>query len=134
MIALSIHISNLDELRANFAKAPGITLKYLAKATKAAIFEVEKQATDDNFRFKTPRALRSGYLALSFGYGRFIAPSGLYGSIGPTAHYARHVYYGTRRGIAANPFMDRIAAKAEPHVNAHFEKAVDLVVSEIART
>lgn len=133
MISLTVSISNLDALRDNFSKAPGIALKYLSQATKAAIFEVEKQAVDRNFQFKTPRALRTGYLSLSFSFGRMISPSGLRASIGPTANYAPFVYFGTERGIRPNPYMDRIARAAEPDVNKHFEKAVDTIVSEIAR-
>lgn len=133
MIAVRIDIQNLDALRDNFAKAPALTLKYLAKATVASIFEVEKQAIDPNFRFKTPRSARTGFLAQSFAHGRKIDPSGLRGAIGPTMHYAKYVYFGTGRGIAPNPYMDRIAAAAEPAVNQHFEKAVDQVVTEIAR-
>lgn len=133
MISLRLNIQNLDQLRANFYRAPARSLEHLSKATKAAIFEVEKEAVDRNFQFKTPRALRTGYLALSFAYGRRFAPGGLRGSIGPTASYAPFVYFGTRRGIRANPYMDRIAAAAEPAVNAHFEKAVDNLVAEIAK-
>jgi len=132
MISLRISITNLDQLRANFAKAPGRALHHLSKATKGAIFEVEKQAVDGNFQFKWPRSMRTGYLALSFGFGRRIDPSGLRASIGPTAHYAPNVYYGTYR-TTPNPYMDRIAKAAEPQVNDHFEKAVDLIVGEIAR-
>ena len=132
MIAVSLHIENLDQLRANFHKAPGLALKYLSAATKASIFEIEKQAVDSNFRFKWPRSMRTGYLALSFSYGRYIAPGGLYGAIGPTAHYARYVYEGTGR-MTANPYMDRIAKAAEPEVNRHFETAIDKLVGDIAR-
>lgn len=133
MITLSVQIKNLDQLRTNFRKAPVSALRYLSQATTAAIFEVEKQAVDANFRFKWPRAMRTGYLALSFAYGRQIAPNGLRGAIGPTAHYAPHVYFGTSRGMAPNPYMDRIAKAAEPHVTKHFETAVDKLVTEIAR-
>jgi hypothetical protein len=133
MIQLSITITNLDQLRANFAKAPAVALRNIGKATKAAIFEVEKQAVDRNFQFRWPRAMRTGYLQLSFAFGRYIAPSGLYASIGPTAHYAPYVYFGTFRS-RPNLFMDRIARAAEADVNRHFEKAVDLTVAEIART
>jgi hypothetical protein len=132
MIALRIEIRNLDSLRANFLKAPARALHYLSQATKAAIVEVEKQAVDANFRFKWPRSMRTGYLALSFAYGRQIAPSGLRASIGPTAHYAPHVYFGTW-SQTANPYMDRIADAATPHVNTHFETAVDRLADEIAR-
>jgi hypothetical protein len=134
MIELRIEIKNLDQLRANFAKAPGLALSYIAKATKASIFEVEKQAVDRNFQFKTPRAKRTGMLAQSFAFGRFIAPSGLYASIGPTVHYAPYVYFGTSKGVTPNPFMDRIARASEPDVNRHFETAIDLLVRDIAKT
>lgn len=133
MIQLRIHIENLDDLRANFRKAPALALKYLSQATKASIFEIEKQAVDKNFRFKWPRSMRTGYLSLSFGYGRYLAPGGLRASIGPTAFYAPFVYFGTRRGMMPNPYMDRIAEAAEPGVNKQFETAVDKLASDIAR-
>lgn len=132
MISLSIQINNLDQLRANISKAPALGLKYLGKATEAALFEVEKEAHDGNFKFKTPRALRTGMLERSFKFGRYISPSKLMGSIGPTVHYAPHVYFGTQRGSTPNPFMDRIAKASEQAVNKHFEKAVDLFVKDIA--
>ena len=137
MINLSIDIRNLDALRSNFAKAPSLALRYLAKATMAAIFEVEKQAVDSNFQFKTPRALRTGMLALSFAQGRTIAPGGLRAAIGPTArhrgfYYPGAVYFGTRF-TRPNFYMDRIAKAAEPDVNKHFETAVDRLVTDIAQ-
>ena len=132
MIALTVSITNLAALRANFAKAPATTLRYLSQATKAAIFEVEKQAVDRNFQFKTPRAFRTGYLSLSFSFGRFISASGLRASVGPTAKYAPYVYGGTSRGIVPNPYMDRIAKAAEPGVNARFDQAVEKIVSDLA--
>jgi len=131
MIAVDLHIENLDKLRANFNRAPAMALKYLSKATAASIFEVERQAVDRNFQFRTPRAQRTGNLQLSFAFGRYIAPGGLYASIGPTVHYAEHVYFGTRY-MPPNPYMDRIARAAEPEINRHFETAVDRFVGELA--
>lgn len=133
MIAVKVHITNLDALRRNFERAPGLTLKYLGKATTAAIFEVEKQAVDRNFQFKWPRSARTGMLQQSFSFGRYIARGGLYASIGPTVHYAPHVYFGTRRGMVPNRYMDRIAAAAEPQITKHFEDAVDRIVTDIAK-
>ena len=133
MIALTIDVKNLDELRSNFAKAPALTLKYLAKATKAAIFEVEKQAVDRNFQFRTPRIKRTGQLSLSFAFGRKIDPSGLRASIGPTVYYAPMVYFGTRL-TRPNAYMDRIAAAATPEVERHFVTAVDLITTQLAQT
>lgn len=132
MISVSVRINNLDQLRANFRKSPALTLKYLAKATSAAIFEVEKQAIDPNFRFKTPRARRTGQLQQSFAHGRRIDKNGLRATIGPTVQYAPHVYYGTKRGIRPNKYMDRIAKAAEPGVEKHFNKAVDIIVDKLA--
>lgn len=133
MIGLRVEVRNLDALRSNFSKAPGLALKYLAAATTAAIFEVEKQAIDKNFQFKTPRSFRTGYLSLSFAYGKSFAPGGLRAAIGPTARYAHFVHDGTRRGIRANPYMERIAKAAEPAVGKHFEKAIDKLVDDIAK-
>lgn len=130
---MSVNIKNLDALRSNFSKAPALTLKYLASATKAAIFEVEKQAIDSNFQFKTPRIKRTGMLSLSFAHGRRFERNGLRASIGPTVHYAPSVYFGTR-SIRPNYYMDRIARAAEPNVDTHFEKAADLIVAALANT
>lgn len=133
MIEMRVSVRGLDALRANFSKAPAFTLKYLAKATSAAIFEVEKQAVDSNFQFKTPRSQRTGQLQQSFAHGRYLSPTGLMGSIGPTVRYAPYVYYGTRRGLLPNKYMDRIAKAAEPKVQEHFQKAVDIITSELAK-
>jgi hypothetical protein len=43
------------------------------------------------------------------------------------------VYFGTKRG-KPNPYMDRIAKAAEPGVQKHFEKAVDLIVDNLGTT
>lgn len=133
MIKMKVSVRGLDSLRSNFQKAPALTLKYLAKATAASIFEIEKQAVDSNFRFRTPRAQRTGMLAQSFAFGRFIAPNGLRASIGPTVRYAPYVYFGTRRGLRRNKYMDRIAEAAVPGVQKQFETAVEKVVQEIAK-
>lgn len=130
MIAMTVTIEGLDKLRDNFAKAPSLALKYLSQAVAASIFEIEKQAIDRNFQFKTPRGKRTGYLERSFAFGRFIGP--LQGSIGPTAVYSPYVYFGTKRGIQPNMYMDRIVNASEAKVNEHFEKAVDSFVTDLA--
>lgn len=130
MIKMTITIDNIDKLRDSFAKAPQTMLKYLSQAVAASIFSIEKHATDANFQFKTPRSMRSGYLAQSFAFGRKI--EALRGSIGPTAMYAPYVYFGTSRGIAPNPYMDRIVNASEREVGDHFNKAVESAVAEIA--
>ncbi|MER0170353.1 MAG: hypothetical protein DU489_07065 [Nitrosomonas sp.] len=136
MIEVKIQIQGLDKLRANFNKAPALALKYLALATKASIDEVEKRNDDSGdsklFQFKTPRAKRTGQLASSFAHGRHFSPSGLSASIGPTVHYAPYVYFGTRRN-RPNKYMDRIAKASEPAVEKQFQKAVNLIVDNLAK-
>lgn len=131
-VEMKIKIENLKELRANFNKAPVLALRYLSQAVAAGIFEIEKQAIDRNFQFKTPRSKRTGQLQRSFQDGKEI--KGVYGAIGPTVFYAPYVYYGTKRGIKPNMYMDRIAESAEDAVGKHFEKAIELFVADLAKT
>jgi len=133
MIEMQVEIDNLDQLRDNFRRSPAITLKYLARATKNSIFEVENQAVDRNFQFKTPRSRRTGFLQRSFDSGRYIAPSGLYAAIGPTVRYAPYVYFGIK-GRPGNKYMDRIARAAEPAAQKHFNDAADEIVKKLAKT
>lgn len=130
MISVNIEIRDIDKLRTSIARAPGRSVKYLANATKAAIFEVEKQSIDRNFQFKWPRSKRTGQLQRSFAFGRYIDPSGLVASIGPTVYYAPFVYFGTRN-MVPNYFMDRIARAAEPHIQKHFDTAVEKIINDI---
>jgi len=133
MIEMQVDIENLDELRSNFQRSPGITLKYLARATKASILDVEKQSVDRNFQFKTPRSQRTGFLQKSFSSGRYISPDGLQASIGPTVRYAPAVYYG-KNGRPGNKYMDRIARAAEPAAVKHFNRAVDRIAQKLSQT
>lgn len=118
-----IEIQGLDRLQAQFQKAPSIVSEWMNRAIKASIFEIEKEATDQNFMFKTPRSLRTGYLQRSFKFGmRF---GNLVGEIGPTAEYAPKVHDN-------NPFMPRITNAAGPSINRHFETALGNITKELA--
>ena len=132
MIKMNIKIENLDKLRDNFAKSPSLALRYLRDAVYRSVFEIENQAVDRNFQFKTPRSKRTGMLQRSFSFGRYVSPDGLMASIGPTVEYAPNVYFGTRT-IRPNKFMDRIARSAEPAVNKHFNNSVNKIVEELAK-
>lgn len=131
MIELKVQIKNLDRLRESAVRAPQIALKYLGKATQAAIFEIEKEAVDRNFQFKTPRAKRTGNLERSFKFGRYIHPSKLMASIGPTATAGASHFYYPLKVYESNKYMDRIAQSAEKEISKHFEKATELIVNEI---
>jgi len=135
MIAVNIQIKGLDQLRANFQKAPSLTLKYLAMATKAAVMEVEKNVTEGGImQFKTPRSKRTGHLVGRWGVAgsRGFTRGGLSGFTGPSVDYAPYVYFGAR-GRQPNKYMDRIAHAAEPAVEKHFQQAVDIIVDNLAR-
>lgn len=131
---VSIVIEGMDNLQRNLDQFPSITKKRINDALKASIFEIQKRTDDSGggglFQFKTPRALRTGYLARSFIFG--IKYADWYASIGPTADYADFVYYGTRGG-PPNNYIDRIAQNAKPDIDKQFKDAGDLIVSDIAK-
>ena len=133
MADLEIRVDGLAELRRNFRRAPTIGTKLFQRALLASLFAIDKQAVDSNFQFKTPRASRTGYLKLSFALPGSRSVSGLTGRIGPTADYAPYVYYGTSRGIQANPYMDRIAKAAEKEVNQIVNDAAVQLAEEVTR-
>ncbi len=130
MAEIEIRIENLDSLKRNLRAAPRIAAKYLQRAITASTFEIMKQAIDTNFQFVTPRARRTGYLALSFNYGINIGQ--FRATVGPTANYAEYVELGTSR-IHPNPFMERIAKAATDNIVQHFVDADDAIVEEIAK-
>lgn len=122
MINVDIQIEGLNKLTTAFAKRPEIVKRYINQAIEASIFEVEKNATDTNFEFKTPRSLRTGYLQRSFKFG--IVTRDFFGSIGPVAGYASRVHEN-------NPFMQRIAFASQPSIQKHFETALKYIVEEL---
>jgi hypothetical protein len=132
MPTVEITLNNFTELKNALANYKDISYPVLESAIDAATAEINKEAVDPNFQFKTPRARRTGFLSLSFAYGIRRADNSLTGSIGPTAKYAVFVEQGTSR-IAPNPFMERIAEISRPFAQNHFEDAIEKIVETIAR-
>ena len=124
MIDMDIKVEGISEIGAMYARRPAVVKNYINKAIQASIFEIEKQAVDQNFQFKTPRAFRTGYLQRSFKFG--IVMRDFFGAIGPTARYAFKVH-------RTNPFMHRIANMAQPKVEKHFETALKFIVEDLAK-
>jgi len=124
MIEMNIKVNGLSGLKSAFQKRPEIVKKYINDAISRSIFIIENNATDDNFQFITPRSQRTGWLQRSFKLG--IQTRDFFGSIGPTAEYAPKVH-------ASNPFMERIARAAQPHIERELNDAVAGITSEIAR-
>ena len=124
MIELSIQVEGFNEIKRAWAKRPEIVKKYLNRAIEASIFEIEKNAVDENFQFKTPRSMRTGYLQRSFKFG--IITKDLYGEIGPTVTYAQKVH-------RTNQFMPRIARISQPAIEKHFNKALQFIVEDVSK-
>lgn len=124
MIQMNIEVKGLNEIKKAWAKRPEIVKKYMNKAIEASMFQLEKDANDNQFQFKTPRALRTGMLQLSFKHG--IISRDLFGSIGPTVNYAPKVHQN-------NPFMPRIAQSSQPYVQKYFEQALGFIVEDLAK-
>lgn len=134
MTTVNVKIEGMDQLVANFKKAPVLVTRYMNLAIRASIAEIHKNADDSGdsklFQFKTQRSMRTGYLALSFTEG--IKFSDLYGEIGPRANYAPYVYFGTGRGIQPNAYMDRIAKASEDQIGKHFNDAIGEITNELS--
>jgi hypothetical protein len=155
-----IEIKGLKELSKAFKKAPEIAAPIYARAINRQLVFIRQFTTDDIFQFKTPRGLRTGLLAKSFGLGIDLAtPKKLTGSIGPTVKYAKWVNDGTdpyviktrskqvlansktgeffgkivrHPGTSANPFMERIKDKASGPTNKAFLQALEEINKQIA--
>lgn len=132
MDGYGIRVENGDALVKAFGKFPEVTKGAVNKALRASILEIQKRTDDSGdsklFHFKTPRALRTGYLARSFSFG--IKFGDWYASIGPTANYAESVYFG-KRGTP-NPYTDRIAKDATDDIQRHFIEAGEVIMKALS--
>ena len=124
MIEIKMKVEGINDLKAHYAKRPEAVKKYINKAIEASIFELEKNADDGNFQFKTPRSQRTGYLQRSFKFG--IITRDFFGAIGPTVLYAPIVHKN-------NPFMSRIASSSQPSIQKHFEDALKFIVEDVSK-
>lgn len=123
-VELNIEINGLNRIKEAFARRPDVVKRYINRAIEASIFQIEKDATDDNFQFKTSRSQRTGYLQRSFKFG--IVSRDFFGSIGPTANYASYVHRN-------NEFMPRIARASQPFIQKYFEDALSFIVDDLEK-
>ena len=124
MIELDIQIEGLNKIKDVWERRPQVVKNYLNQAIEANIFEIEKNAVDENFKFKTPRSKRTGMLQRSFKFG--IISKDLYGAIGPTVNYAQKVHRN-------NQFMPRIARISQPAIQRHFGNAVKFIIEDLGK-
>lgn len=140
MADFRVEIQGLSELRAALKDYPKISAPRFAKAINASLARIHENATEPVFQFKTPRPLRTGLLSETFGIPdtkrqglEMATPEKLRGTIGPTRYYAPFVEFGTSRGIAPNPYMERILSRSKDKVNKEFENAMKDITGEIAK-
>lgn len=130
MANITIKINGLDKIRRAVKEHPKASAPILANGLNTSVAVIIGMTQPDSiFRFRTPRAQRTGNLARSFNYGvkkanRFK----LEASVGPTVNYAPAVFYGLG-GRRPNPYMDRIAKAAEPKVQKVMQKTLQDVVN-----
>jgi len=154
MPEMSIKIKGLEQLRKSIRKFPEISAKYLQKAIKYSLMEIERETIP-----KTP--VSEGRLRSSFR----TALQPLRGVFGPTAKYGIFVHEGTRphwpsfgegtplnrwarlhgiepflvaraisrRGTKAKPFLKEGIKDALPKINFRFEKALEEIIKETAK-
>jgi hypothetical protein len=95
----TIEIQNLNELVASLKKYPAIAAPRVTDAINKALALLAKAGDESTFQFKTPRALRTGYLLSTWGApsrGLSLATSAnLSGKIWTNAGYAIYVHEGT---------------------------------------
>lgn len=142
MAEFKVEIQGLRELKMALKDYPKISTPRFSKAINASLMEISKMAIGDEtvFQFKLPRSKRTGLLSATFGIpdaggqGLVLAtPDKLSGTVGPTRFYAPFVEFGTSRGMAPNPYMERILDRSKDKVNKYLETAMKEVTDEIAK-
>lgn len=122
MANVNITIKNLPQIKAAFGKAPRLMTKELNLAIVKSIFTVQRQSMI-NTPVLTGR-LRSSHTT------QF---RNLEGSLFPNTDYARYVHDGTKYMIA-RPFLADAVESEDQKIQGYFVKAVDNVLSQIARS
>ena len=119
---VKIRITNLDEIRAAFAKAPRIMTVNLQKAIQRSILRIGARS-----RRNTP--VRTGRLRASH-YERFY--SGLKGEVGTNTSYDLFVHEGTRF-MRGRPYLRMAVDQSQTDVDDEFRYAVQDTLDQIAR-
>lgn len=135
-MSIHIEVNGLKEIVAAFKNAPSIAAPIFADGINASMAEIHKNSTDENFQFKTPRSLRTGFLEKSFADNITLAtPQSLVGRIGPNVEYANAVYTGIFKyfTIAPNHFMDRIRDVSQNNVDKIFKDSIDLFTKKLTQ-
>lgn len=151
MASFAVEIENLDEVIKALKSYPKVAEKRIQQAVEAGAAEVQKNAV------KGVVPWRTGMLCQSFGLG--ITIGRMFARVTPTVEYAIYVHEGTRPHIitarpggglfwpgAAHPmksvhhpgtkpnrFMPRIMERANKRIQHHFQRALDLIASDLTK-
>jgi Bacteriophage HK97-gp10, putative tail-component len=141
-VSLNIRVSGLDELERQFARVGKMPKKYLTKAGRAGMADVEREAKTQapvgktgllkksiKKKMETPNKRNKGVYRLRYDpkfNNDFQKPSsGAYGGTPPKAYYPASVEYGfkTKTGKVEGQF--NMAKAIQKHQEASLEKVVD---------
>lgn len=134
LMAISVKIEGLNELKAKLDAFPDIAIPYVNTAIKNSIYLILRQTTP-----KIP--VNTGRLARSFPIGITFAP--LYGEMGSNVEYAKSVHdlyaIGTPyRRPSKNPsavagFLNVGITESQSEMNKYFGEALDNIVRDLAK-
>ncbi len=129
MAEYTVRITNLEEIRRAFRKAPELMVKHLNTAIEGSIFQVERTVTlkgysNEYYQNRTYSLTRNWVSMFQPGKGT------LYNRM----DYATYLHEGTRRGITARPFLADSLKEDGKQIEKNFENAVQKVLDEIGRS
>ena len=118
---INVTIRNIGAIKAAFNKSPILMTKELNTAIAETVITIRRKSM-----INTP--VLTGRLRGSH-YSKF---SNLKGEVGTDTNYDLFVHNGTRF-MAARPYLQTAVVDSDAETNKFFTKAVDNVLSEIAR-
>lgn len=121
MPTIDVKITNIDQIRSAFRKAPALMVKELDIAIKKTIMQIAGQSMKN-----TP--VLTGRLRAST-YENF---SPLKGTVGTNTDYDMFVHEGTRY-MKARPYLRNAVEEESSETQGFFKDAVENVLNQIAR-
>lgn len=121
MPEIKVHIKNLPDIKAAFAKAPSLMTKNLNRAITKAVLSIER-----NSRQNTP--VLTGRLRAS----TYTMYGNLKGEVGTKTNYDIFVHEGTRY-MRSRPYLRLAVQSNEGRIDGFFTEAVDQTLNEIGK-
>jgi HK97 gp10 family phage protein len=118
---IQITITNADQIKNAFTKAPALMTKELSTAIKKVVLNISAQSMR-NTPVKTGRLRGSTYTKFE----------PLKGEVGTNVKYDKFVHEGTRF-MSARPYLRRAVESEQSDTDRYFTQAVENVLNNIAR-